>query len=41
MQVVYARCCGLDVHQKTVAACVLLTNSERERCAVKCARLAP
>src|SRR5579884_2966010 len=25
MQVVYARCCGLDVHQKTVVACVLLT----------------
>jgi transposase len=26
MQVVYARCCGLDVHQKTVVACVLLTE---------------
>jgi transposase len=25
MQVVYARCCGLDVHQKSVVACVLLT----------------
>ena len=27
MQVVYARCCGLDVHQKTVVACVLLTQT--------------
>ncbi len=26
MQVVYARCCGLDVHQKTVVACVLVTS---------------
>jgi len=26
MQVVYARCCGLDVHQKTVVAGVLLTE---------------
>ena len=25
MQVIHARCCGLDVHQKTVGACVLLT----------------
>jgi transposase len=25
MQVVYDRCCGLDVHKKTVVACVLLT----------------
>jgi transposase len=25
MQVVYARCCGVDVHQKSVVACVLLT----------------
>jgi transposase len=25
MQVVYARCAGLDVHQQTVVACVLLT----------------
>jgi len=25
MQVVNTRCCGLDVHQKTVVACVLLT----------------
>lgn len=28
MQVVYERCCGLDVHQKTVVACVLLTASD-------------
>lgn len=25
MQVIHERCCGLDVHQKTVVACVLLT----------------
>jgi transposase len=28
MQVVYPRCCGLDVHQKTVVACVLLTHPD-------------
>jgi transposase len=28
MQVVHARCCGLDVHQKTVVACVLLTEAD-------------
>jgi transposase len=28
MQVVYPRCCGLDVHQKTVVACVLLTDPD-------------
>ncbi|HEV8194839.1 MAG TPA: transposase [Ktedonobacterales bacterium] len=27
MQVVHARCCGLDVHKKTVVACVLLTSA--------------
>jgi hypothetical protein len=26
MQVVHARCCGLDVHKKTVFACVLLSQ---------------
>ena len=26
MQVVHTRCCGLDVHKKTVVACVLLTQ---------------
>jgi len=25
MQVMYARCAGLDVHKKTVVACVLVT----------------
>jgi transposase len=25
MQVVYERCCGLDVHKKSVTACVLLS----------------
>jgi transposase len=28
MEVVYARCCGLDVHQKSVVACVLLTAAD-------------
>jgi transposase len=28
MQVVHARCCGLDVHKKTVVACVLLTADD-------------
>jgi len=28
MQVLYPRCAGLDIHQKTVVACVLLTDSE-------------
>lgn len=28
MQVVYTRCCGLDVHQKTVVACILQTDTD-------------
>ncbi len=28
MQVVYARCCGLDIHKKTIVACVLLTEAD-------------
>ena len=28
MQVVHARCCGLDVHKKTVVACVLVTQDD-------------
>src|SRR6476620_7033157 len=28
MQVVHARCCGLDVHKKTVVACLLLTEPD-------------
>jgi hypothetical protein len=27
MHVVYPRCCGLDIHQKTIVACVLLTDA--------------
>ena len=26
MQVLYECCCGLDVHKKTVVACVLITS---------------
>ncbi len=28
MHVLYPRCCGLDIHQKTVVACVLLTDPD-------------
>jgi transposase len=28
VQVVYERCCGLDVHKRTVVACVLLTQAD-------------
>ena len=28
MRVVHERCCGVDVHQKSVVACVLLTNPD-------------
>ena len=28
MDVVHARCCGLDVHKKTVVACVLITAGD-------------
>ena len=28
MQVVHARCCGLDVHKKTVVACMLITAED-------------
>ncbi len=28
MEVVYARCCGLDVHKKTVVACVITPGSD-------------
>jgi transposase len=28
MQVLYPRCCGLDIHKKTVVACVLLSNPD-------------
>ena len=33
MQVVHERCCGLDVHKKTVVACILITlaNGEVQR----------
>jgi len=28
MEVLYPRCCGLDIHQKTIVACVLLTEAD-------------
>ncbi len=27
MQVIYQRCCGLDVHKKTIVACLLITSA--------------
>ena len=30
MQVVHERCCGLDVHKKTVVACILITLAHGE-----------
>ena len=30
MQVVYERCCGLDVHKKTVVACILMAQASGE-----------
>ncbi len=29
MQVVYSRCAGLDVHKKSVVACVITPNARR------------
>ena len=31
MRVVHDRCCGLDVHKKTVVACVLTSKSKETR----------
>src|SRR5207244_8723511 len=28
MEIVHSRCCGLDVHKKTVVACALLTQAD-------------
>jgi transposase len=30
MQVMYPRCCGLDIDQKTIVACVLLTDADAD-----------
>jgi transposase len=30
MEVVYERCCGLDIHKSTIAACVLVTGKKKE-----------
>ena len=29
MRIVYARCCGLDVHKKSISACLLIPDEER------------
>jgi transposase len=31
MQVIYERCCGLDVHKKTVVACVMTPEGQETR----------
>ncbi|MFZ3171245.1 MAG: hypothetical protein WA118_04610 [Carboxydocellales bacterium] len=31
MEVVYQRCCGLDVHKKTITACVLTPEKKEIR----------
>lgn len=28
MQVIHQRCCGLDIHKKTIVACVMLTHDD-------------
>lgn len=31
MHVVYEHCCGLDVHKKTVVACLITLNAQGQR----------
>jgi transposase len=31
MKVIYSRCCGLDVHKKTVVACLLTPETKEVR----------
>ena len=31
MQVVYARCAGLDIHQKTVSACAIVCEADGKK----------
>ena len=31
MEVIYERCCGLDVHKKTVVACVMTPEGKQTR----------
>lgn len=31
MEVLYPRCCGLDVHKSTITACILLAQSGKPR----------
>src|SRR5579859_6519647 len=31
MEVIYRRCCGLDVHKKLVVACLIITNEAGKR----------
>ena len=30
MDVVYERCCGLDIHKRTVVACLLTPSADRQ-----------
>ncbi|WP_433965461.1 hypothetical protein [Tunturiibacter gelidiferens] len=31
MEVLYERCCGIDVHKSSVAACILLERGHKPR----------
>ncbi len=31
MQVVYQRCCGLDIHKRLIVACLLLMSAQGEQ----------
>jgi len=35
MEMLYPRCCGLDVHRETVVACVRLQDHRRKRTEVR------
>jgi transposase len=31
MDVVYPRCCGIDIHKKTAVACIIVSEAKRAR----------
>jgi hypothetical protein len=31
MQIIYERCCGLDIHKKLVVACLILLSANGQR----------
>ncbi len=40
MDVLFERCCGLDVHKKLVVACVIITQPRGESLSGSCTALA-